>query len=181
MAREKSVINSDLAISKVKAVSLVVLACVLVAVIVYFGSQALNFSGFPATSPTSQPGLADLQISNIEVVTEQPREQEVFQFRVWMMNTGESRSGSYDLNIDVIDTTHGQHYYRGTHRLGPVDPSYLTNQAVLVYEGDCQPNDPGLYQISAQVTPVDFQDGDKNNNSFTSESFSVLSGVIVNP
>jgi hypothetical protein len=180
MAGEKGKSKSDSAIAKVKAVVLVILACVLIVAVIYFGSQALNFSGSPTVTPTPPPGSADLQVSNIEVTPVQPREQEVFQYHVWMLNTGESRSGSYDLNIDVLDTTHGQHYYKGPFRLGPVDPT-SSNQAVLVYEGDCLPNDYGMYEIWAEIVPVDFEDGNEANNIFTSESFSVLSGAAVNP
>lgn len=161
------------AVSKMLVLGIGIVISVAIALGAYYVLGPLLFSTPANPTPTPTPSPPDLQVWKIEIDTPEPRQYSAFQYSVWMVNVGGTKSGWYDLNICIKDTSHGEYYYKGPFRLKPVDPTYLTNQAVLVLEGECIPNEPGWYEISAQIIPVDFEDGDENNNIFTSQVFYV--------
>lgn len=146
---------------------------IVIAVVIVGTSPNVSFSIFGPTQTPSVPyAPADLQVWNIEIIGE-PRQYAAVQYNVYVVNSGNVKSGSYDLNIDILDTTHSDHYFKGPFRLGPVETLHSTNEAVLVYQGTFYPNEEGVYEIHALITPVDFTESDEGNNAFTSQGFTV--------
>ena len=112
-------------------------------------------------APAAEP---DLTISAIEGFPSQPASGQKFAVNVYVTNAGGAVSGDFDLALSIRYVGRGSTYPIGTFRSGPLHPG----ENVPVYtSNDRLVNDPGSFQVHAEITPFNFQDGNSGNNTST--------------
>jgi hypothetical protein len=107
------------------------------------------------------PDLPDLAIVSILVFPQQPQAGKMFYAEVNVKNIGNIASGDYDIAIHIKDISRGYVYPIGTFRRGPIQPG----QQYVVWMSDMvRVNDPGSFQLWAEINPFQFDDEDDDNN-----------------
>lgn len=106
--------------------------------------------------------LPDLTVSTIEVFPSEPQAGKAFTVNVYVKNAGEAPSGTYDVALFIRDIGRGQTYPIGTFRKEALQPgenvvAYTSNERLV--------NNPGNYQLHAEITPFQFNDGNMMNNA----------------
>lgn len=123
------------------------------------GSDSSNDGG--SNNNTASP---DLSISAIEVRPRNPTAGQFFTLTVYVANNGGAASGEYDVALYIEETSSGDFYPIGTFRQGPMQPGedypVYTNSDRLV-------NFAGNHRVHVEITPYEFSDGSRGNNSDT--------------
>ncbi len=165
------------AISKMQSIGFAIIVCIAIAVGVYYA-----FLASPATVPPPQPPITsppDLVVTKIVIDPAQPPAMQYFRVEVWVANEGETRSGSYNLLMHMKDWKDNYYflpgsggYLQGKFPQDPVNPK----QNVLAWESDLLlVNEAGWHTIYVEIDPVDFTDGNYNNNDFD-QGFEAIGG-----
>jgi hypothetical protein len=170
--RSKRLFLSEKAITRMQTITIVIVLVVAIAAVYLVtrlpavgpenGSDGNGAKDNGNEEPLLQP--ADLTVGQIMV---NPVQAGKF-FRAWVGigNIGEVKSGSYHLRVWIEDVSRGDTYPQHYDVEDPMDPT-PQNQYIIVWESETVAvNYEGSYILYAEITPIDFEDGDPTNNQY---------------
>jgi hypothetical protein len=109
----------------------------------------------------SEP-LPDLTVAYISVIPDSPSSNVNFYIDVYVNNTGDTSSKDFLLLVKLTYPDTGMYLDLGTHRI--TDIFQPGEQFVVWQTYEAMVGHPGLYEVEAQIIPIDFEEIDENNN-----------------
>lgn len=133
----------------------------LVGVLAWAGCDDGDNGGDSGSGDAARP---DLQFSSFAVYPGTPTAGQQFTLQVQVANSGQAASGEYDVALSIHDVDRDSTYPVGTFRQGPMQPG----EDYTVYNDDQRlVNEPGTYEVRAEIVPFEFEDSNPGNNAQT--------------
>jgi hypothetical protein len=122
------------------------------------------------TSPTPTPSFADLAVTGIVIIPNEPVAYEDFEGMVTVMNLGQTSSGEYDIAVILKDP-------QGKTRSFPVDRQepLIPGAEATIPVVELSMNAVGKCEMRVEIKPIQFTDGKAENNVMTKKFSAVFS------